>query len=283
MTEEHKKELEALCHRFREELIDLLHEIQTGHPGGSLSACEIITVLYQDILNVDPQDPRRAGRDHFILSKGHAAPMLYLNLAERGFFPQEELRSLRQLDSRLQRHPCAHKTPGVELSTGPLGLGLGAGLGMALADKRLGYDSRTYVLLGDGEIQEGAVWEAAMAASKFKADHLIAILDHNGVQLDGTVDEIMPLGDVAAKWRAFGWRVIPCDGHDVESLEKAFAQAAAVSGAPVMIIAETVKGKGISFMEGKNAWHGKAIGDEDYERAKQELRAREALRNGGMQ
>ena len=191
MTNTRKAELEALCLRFRNELIDVLHAIQTGHPGGSLSCCEIVTTLYQDIMNIDPQNPEMKGRDHFVLSKGHAAPMLYINLAEKGYFPKDEMKTLRQLGSRLQGHPCAHKLPGVEFSTGPLGLGLGAGLGIMLADRLQGHDSYTYVLLGDGEIEEGAIWEAAMAAAKFKADHLIAILDYNGVQLDGTVEEII--------------------------------------------------------------------------------------------
>lgn len=271
MTNEHKAELEALCLRFRNELIDLLHDIQTGHPGGSLSCCEIVTLLYQDIMNIDPADPEKKGRDHFIMSKGHAAPMLYLNLAEKGYFPKEWLPTLRQLNSNLQGHPCVHKTPGVELSAGPLGLGLGAGIGMAIADRMQGYDNYTYVLLGDGEIQEGAIWEAAMAGNKFKTDHVIAILDHNGVQLDGTVEEIMPEGDVSAKWAAFGWNVIPCDGHDLASIEAAIAEAKACSGQPSIIIAETVKGKGVTFMEGKSAWHGKAISDADYAEAKKIL------------
>ena len=244
MTKEHKKELETLCLQFRGDLIDLLHEIQTGHPGGSLSCCEIVTTL---------------------------------NLAEKGFFPKEELKTLRQIDSRLQGHPCAHKTPGVEVSTGPLGLGLGVGLGLEIADKLQGYkDAYTYVLLGDGEIEEGSIWEAAMAAPKFKADHLIAFLDSNGVQLDGTVEEIMPLGDLNAKWASFGWNVLNCNGHDVEEIEDAVAKAKENSGTPTIIIAKTVKGKGISFMEGKNTWHGKAIDDESYRLAKQELEAARA-------
>lgn len=268
MTKERKEELEALCLRFRNELIDLLHAIQTGHPGGSLSACEIITTLYQDVMNVDGADPNKEDRDHFVLSKGHAAPMLYLNLAEKGYFPKEELKTLRQINSNLQGHPCVHKTPGVELSTGPLGLGLSAGLGMALADKYKGLDSYTYVLMGDGEIQEGGIWEAAMSGAKFKVDNCIAILDNNGVQLDGTLEEIMPMGDIAAKWAAFGWNVIKCDGHDVSAIEDAIDQAKACKGQPSIIIAKTVKGKGIDFMEGKNTWHGKAINDEDYAKAK---------------
>ena len=271
MTEERAKELQNLCLQFRNEIVDLLHDIQTGHPGGSLSCTEIVTTLYYEKMKIDPKNPDMEGRDHFILSKGHAAPILYIVLAELGFFPKEELKTLRQINSILQGHPCVHKTPGVELSTGPLGLGLGAGLGMVLSERLQGRDNYTYVVLGDGEIEEGAIWEAAMAASKFKADHLIAILDNNGVQLDGTVEEIMPLGDIKAKWESFGWEVIPCDGHDVKSISDAVDAAKKVTGKPVLIQAKTVKGKGVSFMEGKNTWHGKAIGDEDYKNAKEEL------------
>ena len=251
MTNERKKELQTQCSRFRNQLIDLLHSIQTGHPGGSLSCTEILTALYFEIMNVDPQNPAMEGRDHLVLSKGHAAPILYLVLAEKGFFPKEELKNLRQAGSMLQGHPCVHKTPGVELSTGPLGLGLSAGLGMALSARIKGQDSYTYVIMGDGEIQEGCVWEAAMSASKFKADHLIGFLDNNGVQLDGTLEEIMPMGDLRAKWEAFGWNVVPCDGHDVEDICRAVKEAKAVSGKPSLILAKTVKGKGVSFMEGR--------------------------------
>ncbi|MCC8025952.1 MAG: transketolase [Clostridium sp.] len=271
MTNERKEELQRQCLEFRNELIDLLHSIQTGHPGGSLSCTEILTALYFEIMNVDPANPCMEGRDHLILSKGHAAPMLYLALAKKGYFPEEELKNLRQIDSMLQGHPCVHKTPGVELSTGPLGLGLSAGLGMALADRIKGYDAYTYVIMGDGEIQEGCIWEAAMSASKFQADHLIGILDNNGVQLDGTNEEIMPMGDIRAKWESFGWDVITCDGHDVEDICNAVAEAKKIKGKPVLIQAMTVKGKGVSFMEGKNTWHGKAISDEDYGKAKAEL------------
>ena len=220
---------------------------------------------------MNPGNPEMEGRDHLILSKGHAAPMLYLVLAEKGFFPKEELKTLRQMDSMLQGHPCVHKTPGVELSTGPLGLGLSAGLGMAMADRIKGLDSYTYVVMGDGEIEEGCIWEAAMSASKFGADHLIGILDNNGVQLDGTLEEIMPMGDIGAKWRAFGWKVITCDGHDVEDFCRAVEEAKKTKGQPVLIQASTVKGKGVSFMEGRNTWHGKAINDNEYAQAKAEL------------
>lgn len=274
MNTEKKTELEEKCLQFRNDLIDLLHDIQTGHPGGSLSCTEILTTLYFDIMHVDPENPQWDKRDRLILSKGHAAPMLYLNLAEKGFFPKEDLRTLRQLNSYLQGHPCGHKTPGVELSTGPLGLGLGAGIGMALGEKLKGSDSYIYVVLGDGEIQEGAVWEAAMAGSKFQTTNCIAILDNNGVQLDGTNDEIMPLGDIGAKWEAFGWNVISCDGHDVEAIEEAVLRAKEEKEKMTIIICHTVKGKGISFMEGKHGWHGKAIGAEEYRQAKVELGGR---------
>ncbi|MBS1226852.1 MAG: transketolase [Proteobacteria bacterium] len=266
-----KENLERLCMQFRQDLIKLLHGIQTGHPGGSLSSVEIMTTLYFEKLNVDPNNPKDENRDRFVLGKGHAAPMLYMILAEKGYFPQDELTSLRQLDSRLQGHPCALKTCGVELSTGPLGLGLPAGLGMALGAKLDGRDYRTYVLMGDGELQEGIVWEAAMSASKFKADNLTVIVDNNGVQLDGTVDEIMPMGDIAAKWRAFGWNVISIDGHLVEEISAAIDLAKTVKGQPSVIIAKTVKGKGVSFMEGKSAWHGKPISQNEYVSAMNEL------------
>ncbi len=271
MTNERKEELQNQCLAFRRELVDLLHSIQTGHPGGSLSCTEILTALYFELMNIDPKNPEMEGRDHLILSKGHAAPILYMVLAEKGYFPKEELKSLRQMGSMLQGHPCVHKTPGVELSTGPLGLGLSAGLGMAMAARIKGQDSYTYVVMGDGEIQEGCIWEAAMSASKFSADHLIGILDNNGVQLDGTNDEIMPMGDIRAKWEAFGWNVVSCDGHNVEDICRAVGEAKEMKGKPTLILAKTVKGKGISFMEGKNTWHGKAINDEEYAKAKAEL------------
>ena len=271
MTNERKQELESLCLRFRNELIDLLHDIQTGHPGGSLSCLEILTTLYTEKMNHNPKNPKMEGRDRLILSKGHAAPILYMNLAEQGYFKKEELKTLRQINSNLQGHPCMHKTAGVELSTGPLGLGLGAGLGMCLVERLKGNDSYIYVILGDGEIQEGSIWESVMAASKFNADHLIAILDNNGVQLDGKLEDIMPMGDIKAKWEAFGWNVIPCDGHDVSSISDAVDKAKENKGKQTLILAKTVKGKGISFMEGKNTWHGKAISDEDYKNAKAEL------------
>ena len=250
-------------------MIELLYKIQTGHPGGSLSATEILTVLYQEKMRItSPEDPER---DRLILSKGHAAPMLYLNLAERGFFPKESLETLRQCGSKLQGHPCAHKTRGVDASSGPLGLGLSVGCGMALAARLSGRNNMVYVILGDGELQEGGIWEASMSAAKFRTDRLIAILDHNHVQLDGSNDEIMPLGNVSEKFRTFGWNVLECDGHNIHDLSETIDQAIENRGSPSVIIAETVKGKGVSFMEGKNTWHGAAIGPHDYEQAILEL------------
>lgn len=271
MTKERVLELQVMCRQFRVELIDLLHKLQTGHPGGSLSCTEILTTLYFSKMKVDPENPQMEDRDRLVLSKGHAAPILYLCLAHKGFFPVEELGTVRQINSRLQGHPCAHKTPGIDLSTGPLGLGLSAGVAMALAAKVNHLDYTTYVILGDGEIQEGAVWEAAMTANKFKPDNLIAVLDHNGVQLDGTNEQIMPLGDIGAKFASFGWHVLHTNGHDIAALSDTLDEAKAYGQGPVIIIAETVKGKGVSFMEGKNTWHGKAISDEDYSKAKLEL------------
>ncbi|MCD8084640.1 MAG: transketolase [Clostridiales bacterium] len=271
MTNEKKQELDALCLHFRRTLIDILHQKQTGHPGGSLSVCEILTDLYFNDANITPENFGDRSRDKIVLCKGHAAPMLYLNLAEKGFFPKEALYTLRDIDSILQGHPCSKETPGVEASTGPLGAGYPLALGVALADMHDGIDAYTYAILGDGEINEGVVWETCMNASKFKADHLISILDWNGVQLDGTNAEIMPMGDVELKFKAFGYNTIVCDGHDVSAISAAIEVAKTVKGVPSIILAKTVKGKGISFMEGKNTWHGAPIKDEFYEIAVKEL------------
>ncbi len=265
------EELSVLCKRFRRQLIDILYSIQTGHPGGSLSCTEILALLFYEKMNIDPTNIKMDGRDRLILSKGHAAPMLYINMAHRGYFKLEDLDTLRQINSHLQGHPCYHKTPGIELSTGSLGLGLSAGVGMALSDRLNKKTSHVYVLLGDGEIQEGIIWEAAMSASKYRVDNLVAILDHNGVQLDGTIQEIMPLGDVQAKWSSFGWNVITVDGHDIAALSEALDLATQHRGTPTIIIAKTIKGKGISFMEGKNQWHGKTITENEYQMAVKEL------------
>lgn len=271
MTNEKKNELDVLCLKFRQNLIEILHDIQTGHPGGSLSVCEILTTLYFSEANISPENQNDRSRDKIILCKGHAAPMLYLELAEKGFFPQKELKTLRQINSRLQGHPCAVETPGVEASTGPLGAGYPLALGIALSDLHDGVDAYTYAILGDGEINEGVVWETCMNASKYKADRLITILDWNGVQLDGTTDDIMPMGDVELKFKAFGYNTIICDGHDVAALSGAIRTAKSRRGIPSIILAKTIKGKGISFMEGKNGWHGAPVKDEFYEAAMKEL------------
>ena len=263
--------LEEKCKQFRIDLIELLYMIQTGHAGGSLSAVEILTTLYFEKLNVNAENPKSPDRDIFILGKGHAAPIYSRILAEKGFFPKEELSTLRQLNSRLQGHPCAIKTPGVELSTGPLGLGLSAAVGAAAVAKQDNKSLYIYVLMGDGELQEGIVWEAAMAASKFKLDNLIVIVDNNGVQLDGTLEEIMPMGSLKDKWSSFGWNVIETDGHSISEFSQAVDNAKELKGKPIVILAKTVKGKGISFMEGKNTWHGKPINSEEYVNALKEL------------
>ena len=271
-TDDIKRKIDAMCRSFRIDLIKLLYGTQTGHPGASLSAMEIITTLYYlKMKGVNPSDACCADRDRFVLSKGHAAPTLYIVLAELGFFPKEDLSGLRSLGCHLQGHPCVAKTPGIDYSSAPLGQGLSVGLGLALAAKMDNRSYTTYVVLGDGETQEGMVWEAAMAASKFKADNLIAILDKNGVQLDGTTEEVMPLGDVQAKWQSFGWHTITIDGHDVCAISEAVDEAKTVKGKPTIIIAETIKGKGVSFMEGSNVWHGSPIDEEHYRLAVREL------------
>ena len=272
LTKEQETYFEKVCLQFRRDLIEVLHEKKTGHPGGSLSVCEILaTLMLERMKNIDVNDPQKPDRDRLVLCKGHAAPMLYRVLAEKGFFPVEEMHTLRDLNTRLQGHPQMLDTPGVDLTSGPLGIGLGAALGMALSLKLDGLGARVYAVLGDGEIDEGAVWEASMAAAKFKADNLCTIVDWNGVQLDGTTDEIMPSGDLHAKFEAFGWHVIECDGHSPAALVAAYDEAETVKGKPTMILAHTVKGKGVSFMEGKNTWHGAPIDDEHYAQAMKEL------------
>ena len=271
LTTEKIKELQEQCRRFRIDVLEVLHEKQTGHPGGSLSVCEILDVLYFTQMNVDAANPQLPDRDRLVLCKGHAAPMLYRVLAEKGFFPVEEMHTLRDFETRLQGHPCVLETPGVDATTGPLGIGLSAALGMAVGLRMSDSPARVYAVLGDGEIDEGTVWEASMSAAEFQVDNLCAVLDWNGVQLDGTTADIMPTGDLEAKFASFGWNVLTCDGHNVEELYEAFEEAKKVKGKPTMILAHTVKGKGVSFMEGKNAWHGKPIDDESFAQAMKEL------------
>ena len=272
LTAERKAYLEKLCGKFRRDVIDALYWAQTGHPGGSLSVCEILTALYFEKARVDPANPQKPDRDRVVLCKGHAVPMLYRVLAERGFFPVEEMKTLRRLNTRLQGHPSTKHTPGIDLSTGPLGSGLSAALGMALGLRLSKNGARVYTILGDGDVNEGMVWEACMSAVKFKADNLVAIYDWNKVQLDGKSADIMPQGDMNAKFTAFGWRCLSCDGHDIGALCDAIDDVnASPDGRPVIILADTVKGKGVSFMEGQSAWHGKAMGEADYKLAVAEL------------
>ena len=271
MTPSERKELQILACKMRMDILSATHAAKSGHPGGSMSATELFAYLYNKELNIDPADPKKADRDRFVLSKGHCAPCLYAILAELGFFSKDEFINFRQLHSILQGHPDMKKIPGVDASTGSLGQGISIAVGMALGAKYQGKDTKVFTILGDGEINEGTVWEALMAAVKFKADNLCAILDWNGVQLDGTTEEVMPMGDIPAKFKAFGWNTIECDGHDLDSVYEAVQTAKTVKGVPTIILAHTVKGKGVSFMEGKNAWHGKPINDEEYALAMAEL------------
>jgi transketolase len=260
--------------RVRRHIVRMIAAAGSGHPGGSLSAADILTALYfGGVMRVDPSDPDWPGRDRLVLSKGHAAPALYAVLAERGFFPVEDLAGLRDIDSHLQGHPDMKGTPGVDASTGSLGQGLSFAVGLALASKLDRAPWRVYVLLGDGEVQEGQIWEAAMAAAHYRLDNLTAYLDHNGLQIDGRVEDVMSIRPVAAKWRAFGWHVIEVDGHDMEQLLRAAAEAAEVKDRPTMVVARTVKGRGVSFMENRAEWHGKAPTPQQLAEAMRELGA----------
>ena len=265
------KEMEAVAKRQRRHIITMIGRAGSGHPGGSLSAVEIVTALYFRVLRHKPQDPGWSDRDRFILSKGHAAPMLYAVLAECGYFPVGELTTLRRLDTRLQGHTDCTVTPGVEMSAGALGQGLSFAIGVALAGRLNSQKYKVYVLLGDGECNEGQVWEGAMAAAHFKLDNLVAIVDNNGQQIDGWNREVMNLEPFSEKWQSFGWRVIEVDGHDLTQLIQAFDQAKLVKGQPVVIIAHTIKGKGVSFMENNPDFHGKAPNAEEVEIALKEL------------
>ncbi len=263
--------MKAIAKKLRRHIITILGKAGSGHPGGSLSAVEIVSTLYFKLLRHKPSDPHWVDRDRFILSKGHAAPVLYAVLAECGYFPVEELATLRQIDSRLQGHADMRATPGVEMSSGSLGQGLSFGIGMALAGRLDARDYRVYVLLGDGECDEGQVWEAAMAAAHFRLDNLMAIVDHNELQLDGWNRDVMNLEPLDKKWEAFGWNVIEVDGHDFTQLIDAFERAKLVKGQPTVIIAHTVKGKGVSFMENNPDFHGKAPNANEVKIALKEL------------
>lgn len=274
MTKEEKKQLMATACKVRMGVIKGTHAAKAGHPGGSLSAADLFTYLYCKELNVDPKNPKWEDRDRFVLSKGHTAPGLYAALAQRGFFPEEDLLTLRQIGSHLQGHPNMNLTPGVDMSTGSLGQGISVAVGMALAGKVAKKDYRVYAILGDGEVAEGQVWEAMMAANKYHLDNLCACVDVNGLQIDGETKDVMPTEPLDKKFEAFGWHVIKCDGHDFNQIEAAYKEAEQTKGQPTMILAKTVKGKGVSFMENNAGWHGKAPNDEQWAQAKAELEAK---------
>ena len=253
--------------------LDMVYGAASGHLGGSFSAMDLLTVLYQNVMQVDPADPSDPDRDRFVLSKGHCTPALYPTLALRGYFPTEELKLFRSVNGHMSGHAEMHHVKGVDMSPGSLGQGISAAVGMALAGKLDRKNYRVYTLLGDGEIEEGQVWEAAMSAAKFHLDNLCAIVDVNGLQIDGATADVMPSEPLDKKWEAFGWHVISCDGHDYQAIEAAFEQARAVKGQPTVLLARTVKGRGVSFMENNAGWHGKAPNAEQYEQAKAELSA----------
>ncbi len=265
------QELETMATNIRKDVITMTAEAGSGHPGGSLSATDILTVLYFHEMRVDSDNPQWEDRDRFALSKGHAAPALYAILARKGFFPKEELLKLRKIDSMLQGHPDMRGTPGVDMSTGSLGQGFSASCGMAISAKIYKKDYRVYTLLGDGELQEGQVWEALMFAAHFSLDNLCIIIDNNNLQIDGAVTDVMSPYPIREKLEAFGFSVIEVDGHSFEELEEAFNTARSTKGKPSAILMKTIKGKGVSFMENQAGWHGKAPNDEEYKIAKQEL------------
>jgi len=273
MEQNKKQYLQQVAGQIRLGILEGVHAASSGHPGGSLSIAEIITYLYFEKMNVDPKNPKDPNRDRLVLSKGHTAPALYAALAEKGFFDRAELAKLRQVDSFLQGHPDMKGTPGVDMSTGSLGLGISAAAGMALAAKIDNKSYRTYTIVGDGESEEGQVWEAAMFAAHYKLDNFCVILDLNGLQIDGPITEVMNPTPHDDKFRAFGFHVIVVDGHDFDALEAAFAEAESVKGKPTAIIAKTVKGKGVSFMENEVNWHGSAPNDEQYAAAVAEIKA----------
>lgn len=266
-------ELQKMANEVRKGIVTAVHGAKAGHPGGSLSAADVVTYLYFEEMNIDPKDPKKADRDRFVLSKGHCAPALYSVLAHRGYFPVEDLPTLRHLGSYLQGHPCMNETPGVDMSSGSLGQGISAAVGMALSAKLTNESWKTYTLLGDGEIQEGQVWEAAMFAGAHKLDNLVVIVDNNNLQIDGCVADVCCPYPIDKKFEAFNFHVINvADGNDMAQLEAAFKEAREVKGMPVAIIMKTVKGKGVSFMEDQAGWHGKAPNDEQYAVAMEDLK-----------
>ncbi len=272
MNAQAKQELQKIANKVRHGILDGVHAAKSGHPGGSLSVADILTYLYFVEMNVDPKNPKMENRDRFVLSKGHCAPALYSVLAQRGFFSPDELFHLRHVGSMLQGHPVLNKTPGVDMSTGSLGQGISAACGMALSAKHFGDDYRVYTVLGDGEVEEGQVWEAAMFAANKGLSNLTAFLDYNGLQIDGTIEEVNSAYPFDEKFRAFGWHTITIDGHDFDQIEAALNEAKTVDK-PVAIIAKTTKGKGVSYMENVAGWHGKAPDDELYAQAIREIEA----------
>ncbi len=272
MDSSKRLELQRAATKVRMSVIEGTYNAKSGHPGGSLSVADIITYLYMNELRCDPKNPRKEDRDRFVLSKGHTAPALYGALALKGFFPQDDIKTLRKPDSYLQGHPSMHMTPGVDMSTGSLGQGISAAVGMALGGKLNGADYRVYTVLGDGEIEEGQVWEAAMFASAKGLSNLVAVVDNNNLQIDGTLEEVNSPYPIDEKFKAFGWHVICVNGHDFDELEAAFNEAKTVTDRPTAIVAKTVKGKGVSFMENQCGWHGKAPDDEQYAQAMNELK-----------
>ena len=272
MEEKEIQELEQKARKVREDIIEEVYSAKSGHPGGSLSVADILTALYFKVMNIDPKNPNKEDRDRFVLSKGHCSPALYSCLANRGFFPVEDLKTFRNINSYLQGHPDKNKVPGVDMTTGSLGQGLSCANGMAIVGKMNNKDYRVYCVLGDGEIEEGQIWEAAMSSSHYKLDNLCVIVDNNNLQIDGTIEEVMSSYPIDEKFSSFGFEVIKIDGHDIEEIIKAFEVAKNVKGKPTCIIAKTIKGKGISYMENQVGWHGKAPNDEQYEQAIKEMR-----------
>ena len=271
MNDEMKKDLQKKANEVRRGIVTAVHSAKSGHPGGSLSAADILTYLYFEKMNIDPKDPRGADRDRFVLSKGHIAPALYSVLANRGYFPVEDLKTLRHTGSYLQGHPDMKHIPGVDMSSGSLGQGLSAAVGMALAGKLDKKSYRVYAMCGDGEIEEGQIWEASMFAAARKLDNLTVIIDNNNLQIDGTIEEVCSPYPIVDKFEAFGFHVICIDGHDFDAIENAFAEAEKTEGKPTAIVAKTTKGKGVSFMENQCGWHGKAPNDEEYAQAMKDL------------
>ena len=273
MNQAEKKQLQILACKVRHGILDGVFSAKAGHPGGSLSATELFTYLYFKEMRIDPKNPKWEDRDRFVLSKGHTAPGMYAALAHRGFFPVEDMPTLRHIGSYLQGHPNMNYVPGVDMSTGSLGQGLSAAVGMALGAKYQNKDFRVYALMGDGEIQEGQIWEACMAAAHYKLDNLVAIVDNNGLQIDGNVADVMSPYPIVGKLEAFGFHVMTIDAHDFDQIEAAFAEARTVKGQPSAIVMKSVKGKGVSFMENNAGWHGKAPNEAEYQQAKAELTA----------